>query len=402
LRTRDKIDELVDTFLEHLKADIHGMLCSKYDANIEHEDEYYYYGLDSDRDTEEEVEAAIRLFPYVLSTRWPNRYCDNYENLKRPIQLLAFSRINPALGCNVKAVSFLPLVVRLAIEFGSFDEQERGGLLCEANSDTNALLDLMKSEHTPPERHNREDREHVDDEYLQHLIRMDFLNNKLIDLKFFFVLKHLRRWGLLKKEDIQKYGLLNKLCCQYYVAEHRFQFLTEWDPNALIQSDEDGSLPLHYVAHNTSIEGFKMVFDYGIRYHPKKKGINLLFRLNIPNNTPFQLACEKYGYEEVMKIVGDTLTCYSNTTPINVEEALLSAAIDENIHLDNVYFVLRRQPDVLVKLLSPQFSSPAAVSVVTSINKGNDSNNRDSPSKKKKGRKRKRNSNGTYRCRQKD
>ena len=101
-----------------------------------------------------------------------------------------------------------------------------------------------------------------------------------------------------------------------------------------------------------------------------------------------------------MKIVGDTLTRYLDTTPINVEGALLSAAIDENIHLDSVYFLLRRQPDVLVKLLSSH--SSLTVSVVTSTNNdnNNNNNNRDSPSKQKG--KRKRNSNGTYRCQQND
>ena len=438
LRTRDKMNELVDAFLEHLKADIHCMLCSRYTAaneNLQFEEDDEYYGLDSDRDTEEEVEAVIRLFPRVLSTvfrtEWPNTYGDDYEHLKHPIQLLAFSRITPAYGCNAKAVSFIPIVVRLAIEFGSFEERERGGLLCEANSDTNALLDLMKSdEYTPFDHHNREHPEPVEDdtdvlrlrismlelkllkwrtrnnndnntlEYLQHLI--DFRNNQIIDLDFLNVLKQLRHMGFLKKEDIQRYGLLNKLCCHSFLAKNRFQFLTKWDRNALIQPDINGSLPLHHVVQNTDIQGFKMVFDYGIRYHHKKKGINLLFRKNNLKKTSFQRACERFGYEEVMKIVDDTVTCYSATTPINIEEALLSAATDDNIHLDSVYFLLRRQPDVLVKLLSSH--SSLTVSVVTSTNNdnNNNNNNRDSPSKKKGKRKRKRNSNGTYCCRQKD
>jgi hypothetical protein len=55
---------MILTFLEQLEDDIHGMLCSKH---IEYENEHEYFGLDSDRDTEEEVEAAIRLIPNVLS-----------------------------------------------------------------------------------------------------------------------------------------------------------------------------------------------------------------------------------------------------------------------------------------------------------------------------------------------
>jgi hypothetical protein len=408
-RTRDKINELVDNFLERLEVDIHCMLCSKYDDIDEHEDEDEYYGLDNNHDTEAEVEAAIRLFPHVLSTVWSVRYIGEYEYRKYPIQLLAFSRITPTLGCNWKAVSFLPLVVRLAIEFGKFEEQERGGLLCQNNSDTNALLDLMKSNHTPPERHNQEDRELlgdlVDDIDLQVLIQrrqiVHLQNNQIIDLIFLLVLMKLRQMGLFKKEDIQRYGLLNRLCCYSFFALNRFRFLVAGDPSALIHPDELGCLPLHEAADNTSIQGFKMVFEYGIRYYPKKKGISILFKKDSNGDTPFQRACERFGYEEVMKIVYDTLTRYSDTTPINVEEALIMAAIDENIHLDCLYFLLRRQPDVLVKLLSSQSSPPSTstVSVVSTSNNDNNINNRDSSSKK--GRKRDRNSNGTYRCRQK-
>ena len=390
LRTREKIDELVGYFFQHLEGDIHCMLSSKYSAAIEivqFEEDDEYYGLDSSRDTEEEVEAAIRLFPRVLSTIWPIRHGDyeyrddDYENRKHPIQLLAFSRITATLECNTKAASFIPIVARLAIEFGSFEEDKRGGLLCEDTDGDNVLHLLMLSEHTPPDRHN-----------LQH---------QIIDLTFSNVLWRLRRRGLLKKEDIQRYGLLNKLCCHSFFAKNRFQFLAKWDRNALTHTDEDGSLPLYHVVHNTSIQGFKKVFDYGIRYYPKKKGINLLFRKNNLNKTSFQRACERFGYEEVMKIVDDTLTSYADTKPINTEEALLSAAIDENIHLDSVYFLLRRQPDVLAKLLSSHSSSTGSV-VTSTNNDNNNNNNRDSPSKRKGKRKRKRNINGTYRCRQKD
>jgi ankyrin repeat protein len=196
----------------------------------------------------------------------------------------------------------------------------------------------------------------------------DLLYNQIIDLKFCTVLMKLRQMGLLKKEHIQRYGLLNKLCCHSYFAEHRFRFLVEGDPNALTQTDEDGRLPLHYVAQNTSIQGFNIVFEYGILYYPKKKGISILFKKDNDGDTPFQLACERFGYDEVMKIVDDTLTLHSDTTtPINVEDALITAAIDENIHLDCVYFLLQRQPDVLVKLLLSQ--SVAASSI-------NDNNNK--------------------------
>ncbi|MGK3741079.1 MAG: hypothetical protein ACI8RD_011437 [Bacillariaceae sp.] len=229
-----------------------------------------------------------------------------------------------------------------------YEEQYRGGLLCEDEGGVNVLQNLMCSD--PIESHSQEHHELVDEKYLQVLIQ-------------------LRKMGLLKKEDIQRYDLLSMLCkrstlCkQDYFSEKRFRFLVEWDPKSLTQTDRYGSLPIHYVAQSSSVESFQLVFEYGIRYYPKDKGINLLFRTD---KTPFQIACEKLCHEKVMKVIEDTLIRYSDT-PINISEVLVMAAIDENIHLDCVYFLLRREPDVLVKLLSSSSLSSTSTSISISI-----------------------------------
>jgi hypothetical protein len=202
---------------------------------------------------------------------------------------------------------------------------------------------------------NREHHEPIDDKYLQVLIR-------------------LRNMGLFKKEDIREYQLLHQLCSSlYYFAERRFRFMVEWDPNALFHLDRFGNLPIHLTAHSSSVQGFRIVFEYGIRYYPNKKGIHLIFNKNNMGCIPFQYACEKFGYEQVMEVVEETLirSSSSDDTPINITQALLSAAIDENVHLDCVYFLLRRQPDVLVKLLS---STPVAAAAATESNNNNDGN----------------------------
>ena len=88
------------------------------------------------------------------------------------------------------------------------------------------------------------------------------------------------------------------------------------------------------------------------------------------NNTPFQIACKKHGNEKILEVVEDTLIRYSTDTPINIVETLVITAIYTKIHLECVYFLLRRQPDVLVKLLS---STP--VVAAAGSNNNNDSNN---------------------------
>ena len=53
-----------------------------------------------------------------------------------------------------------------------------------------------------------------------------------------------------------------------------------------------------------------------------------------------------------MKVI-ESILAESSDNPYNTTaHALISASIDEHIHLDGVYFLLRREPDVLPKLLS--------------------------------------------------
>jgi hypothetical protein len=266
----------------------------------------------------------------------------------------------------VKAISFIPIVARVAIELGVlFDgEEERGGLLCYDNENDNVLQNLMNSD-SPIQLGNREYHKPIDDKYLQVLIQ-------------------LRKMNLFKKDDIQMNALVTELCNRYYhFSEKRFRFLVEWDPSALIQTNDCGYLPLHYVTLNSSIREFKLVFEYGIRYFPEKKGINLLFQKrkhDYDKETPFQCACKKFGYKKVLEVVEDTLVRSSssfpdnNTPTSNIMEALITAAIDENVHLDGVYFLLRREPDVLVKLLS-QTSLMVMVAASVSNNNNNSSSN---------------------------
>ncbi|MGK3734451.1 MAG: hypothetical protein ACI8RD_001886 [Bacillariaceae sp.] len=58
LRTRNKIDELVDNFIDELGDDIHDMICDNNITTREH-----YRGLDSDRGTEAEVENCYSILP---------------------------------------------------------------------------------------------------------------------------------------------------------------------------------------------------------------------------------------------------------------------------------------------------------------------------------------------------
>jgi hypothetical protein len=152
--------------------------------------------------------------------------------------------------------------------------------------------------------------------------------------------------------------------------------------SALRQPDRYGFLPLNYTAisRSKSIIGFRTVFEAGIYYFPKKKGVHLLFEeIRTDGETPFQYACVVFGYDEVMKVVEQTLNTNSDKIPFDTADALLPAIINEKIHLDCVYFLLRREPDVLQKLLISSLASPpsALATVMGSNNDGNDNDSDD-------------------------
>jgi len=287
-----------------------------------------YRGLDSNRDTEAEVETAVRFFPNVLS-REGGRY-----NRYPVIYLTFMIDNNDDYVCNARAVSFVHVLARLAIEFGSFQENERGGLLVDNGDSLNSLV--FSSHSSYGEGHNRT----VDDVFVAEMIR-------------------LRQMGLLVREDIQEYEPVHVLCAQEYFAENRFRFLVEWNPASLTRTNRYGSLPLHNAANGT-LRSFRIVFDYGISYYPMMEGISILFQKDDFGETPIQVACKRFERNDVMDVVKETLARYSPTTPINNTDALLLAAIDERIHLDCVYFLLRRVPDVLIRMVQVSTSTSNA------------------------------------------
>jgi len=198
----------------------------------------------------------------------------------------------------------------------------------------------------------------------------------------------LRQLGLLKKEDIRGHKLIERICYNHaqVFAERRFQFLFEWNPIFVLQGDAGESFPLYVASFaSPSIRLFQVMFGYGIRYYPHKTGIILLFtKSNVDYTTVFQRACRKYGRDEVMKVVEDTLN--NSDIPINTVEALFVAAIDEKVHLDCIYSLLRRQPAVLVRLLSRLTN-----------NNNNDDDDNDVDDNNDNGGDGRRNGNGSYR-----
>ena len=400
-----KIVELARYFHQELKNDIHAMITDQtYGDN--------YAGLDANRDTEAEVETALRSYPENITRRkqkkWiyndpgdiyghgpgeerePNgRWVDvNYGDV--PIHCLTQMRDENDGACcvNLKAIPFVHLFAKLALELNSSvydkDVEERGGLLIterEANDDEEDYWSYKGKKMMGVNVFHGLVRESCVSRTWDH-------TNEQIDHSCLTQLVRLRQSGLLTKQDVLDFRLVPALVSGCYFSELRFRFLTEWNPRSLVvpgrhgrylsgRWDElikcllssplvlfsravryrNGSRILFYrngtiLCTIEAIGGFHTVCDSIIRYYPKKKGLVALFRNNGvgPFTSSFALACRRFNREQVVDVIEATLTRYATTVPLNTADALILAAIDKTTHLDGVYFLLRRQPDILSQL----------------------------------------------------
>ena len=114
----------------------------------------------------------------------------------------------------------------------------------------------------------------------------------------------------------------------------------------------NGKLPLHWTVLNDSIEEFRLHLDALFRFYPKWKGITALFEKDAVGSSSFEMACTTYTRNRVLNVVEEIRVRYTATTPpVNIGNALMMAAIDNNISLDGVYFFMRRQPATMLSML---------------------------------------------------
>jgi len=320
---------------------------------------HWWYGLDRDIDTEEEVEVAIRFFPEMLN-----------EKFSRTSSLIGCYPIYMLLMCS-KALSFIPLFAELGIELGRFKEKERGGLICFMK---NVFFHLICNV----------------------IIRDDLgeeSSGKLDEVSS-SVLMRLREKGLMKKEDIYQHDLTNlMLYREIYNSkkalriDKRFRFLINWDPTILVECGRKNNLLYHYVhrlcsgvddrgyrsasqmnssarsdelllsttLNNTEqasqggdppscLQRFKVIFELGMNHFPAELGF-------IFHRSTFKKACEKFGKQTVTQIINDEIFSAINNKKDNnnsQQSLVFAAATNQEISLDGVYTLLRRDPLALL------------------------------------------------------
>jgi hypothetical protein len=175
-------------------------------------------------------------------------------------------------------------------------------------------------------------------------------------------MKELRDHNLFFKEDIQRedliYCLLKDEVGVYnreesVFDEERFRYVANWDPMSLGRPSErsvTGILPLHCsVSAYTNFLAFPTVFELGIHHFPTKFGF--LFHMDNRDRTPFGMACNKFGSDQATNAVENVLSM-NNYSSKTILEFLVSLAVDESVHLNGVYFLLRREPSLMARAFS--------------------------------------------------
>jgi len=138
-------------------------------------------------------------------------------------------------------------------------------------------------------------------------------------------------------------------------------------------TDEQQALTVSTIEREEEKRKIRIGFETLMRYHLPTKNtrylntterhlpihtrLTLLFRRsrNYMNATPFKCACQVYGSVIVNEVVEDILTDW-NLSVDTYSRVLLSSAIDNDVHLDCVNFLLRREPDILQTIVSsPSF-----------------------------------------------
>ena len=305
----------------------------------------WWHGLNSDVDTEDQVEVVLRLFPALLSDKLKVSPLSSLNNCYP---------IYAQLVCS-KAIPFIPLLAELGSDLGAFPNDERFGLTCFMK---NVLVHLVYNNLLRDKRNERPPFEHL-----------DAMNRR--------ILQRLKDHRLMQLTDIYDLDLVPLLLRRSMLipmiqTKERLRFLLEWNPYLL--KDCGHGKPLlqqhlprlqDFIVNETSchrkvcardFERFQLLLDLGMAHFPQSLGF-------VFSNTSLELACELFGTQKVTtaidEVIRKTLAQRNNSNETNhlannnnnnnrLQTLLLAAAADPNISLDGVYTLFRSDPIALM------------------------------------------------------
>lgn len=281
----------------------------------------FWHGLDSNVDTEDQIELTHRLYPSTLTLRQLLVGQDGFE-LYGPIEDLASSE---------KTVSFIPFMVDLSTEFGKL------GIV-----NITKLSSILLNNTQPFKQFNEQTSTKLDEESLAALVRLrekGYVEDEAIGN---LVLNFLRE----TLGSSRNFGFIEKRIC----------LLIEWEP--YLVKMQAGSVPSYLFAIFSGLmcEGtskldvrlYELALELGLLYYPREL---LGFGFN---GSTFLLACSLFGEEEVNRATNEKIAGVLAQGKTNEKKNkmllawILKAATDESICFDGLYTLLRFDPIALI------------------------------------------------------
>ncbi|VEU35893.1 unnamed protein product [Pseudo-nitzschia multistriata] len=372
-KLRKDMDEALDgaagNFLFHLESSVADLLYASANTSNNHsQEDQPQIGLNSDVDTENQVETAIRCFPNVI--------CRRSSTISR-------SEYNAPIEAQItlQSVAFLPLLARLGIELGdgtTFATEQRGGLVppkatwCLDNQGSSPFDGLNYHLRHPDSRHQLRNNQTSTNSLVRllapHLSRCtnrhsscnvlfelattttelhDPELSERIDKAFLAVIQKLRAENLFFQHDIcgssksiynrnnthSDWNMVTTLCATnpwIPFPKQRFSYLVNWHPCSLLTPNHQGWLPIHVVANagccreeenggnygseylseassnpHSCLDRFRIVLAAGMTNFPTELGG--LFHTNKGGDSAFRLACQNFGSASVYALIDNIM-----------------------------------------------------------------------------------------------
>lgn len=315
-----------------------------------------WHGLDRGVDTEEEVETAIRFFPWICSE----------TNVKRPPNLsILYARPIHFLLSYSKTVSFVPLFWKLMLEIYGKNVPIR----CNLNE---ILEELLMNSNTDESLSIRVDLREFGYESTEFFGETAELDNECLS-----ILMHLR------EEDWVHETHINDLLWWFLAHPHRkyreisfietrLRLLIDWYPNCLTSYERMYRIQdlLGIQNHDAfDLRMFEIIFEMGMSYFPTKLGFvfhksTVIISSVPPGRSPqikelsaFQIFCRFFGTERVLGIIHKKLQIALGTNN-TLQDLVDSTAVNRHIGLDGLYILVRLNPAAIISGYSTSSKKP--------------------------------------------
>ncbi|GFH43960.1 hypothetical protein CTEN210_00434 [Chaetoceros tenuissimus] len=219
----------------------------------------------------EAVEKVIKKFPSTLSYKGKENEDLDDEDGQFPLQKAAYY--------DCAAPEYVPVLAKEGMRHQVGGEDARGGLLTRIPNDPDGWNTLQ--------------------------CLVCFEEEKSNEAARLAAVKELRKLGLLKKNDIVEYELLYMSLIDNKGSHIVFDYLVEWDPDALISSCYE-DMPLIHAAQQHYYEGPSKLLKAGFKHHPDKGG--LLFVENDDGMSALDSLFAERGQDKFLEILHNILS----------------------------------------------------------------------------------------------